>query len=114
MKAAWVHPCSLLLYLLEKQTECCQNDQKSKIEGGKQQNIVAVLALIMLAVFPKGDQTGKGRDQRTNTADVDTQQKLLVVVCELGQKNRGGYIADDLTGQHRYQQGIFLQKIGEQ
>ena len=114
MKAAWVHPCSLLLYLLEKQTECCQNDEKCEIEGGKQQNIVAVLALIMLAVFPKGDQTGKGRDQRTHTADVDTQQKLLVVVCELGKQDCGGYITDDLAGQYRYQQGVFLKKVGEQ
>ena len=114
MKAAWVHPCSLLLYLLEKQTEHSQNDQESEIEGGKQQNIVAVLAFVMLAVFPKGDQTGKGGDQRTNTADVDTQQKLLVVVCELGKQDCGGNIADDLTGQHRYQQRIFLKKVGKQ
>ena len=44
--------------LLENKTERCQNDEKCEIEGGKQQNIVAVLTLVMLAVFPEGDQTG--------------------------------------------------------
>lgn len=39
---------------------------------------------VTLGVFPEGDETGEGRDQSSNTANVDTQQQFPVIVRELG------------------------------
>ena len=101
------------ILLLEYKTESSQDQEKCKIESRKQGDVVTGLAFVLFAVFPKGDQTGKRGDQGTYAADVDTQQKLLVIVRKLGQQDRGGNIADELAGQHREQQGVFLQQERE-
>ena len=60
-------------------------------------------AVIIFAVFPEGDQAGKGSDQCAHATNIHTQQKVLIVFRELGQQNCRRHIADDLTGQHREQ-----------
>ena len=65
-------------------------------------------------IFPEGDQTGQGCDQRTHTANVDAQQQLSVIIRKLAQQNGRGHIADDLAGQYAEQQGAFFQKHGEE
>ena len=74
---------------------------------------MAGFAFVVLAVFPESNQAGKGGDQCAYTANVDTQQQVLIVICKLGQQNCRGNIADYLTGQDRYKQRVFLQEEGE-
>ena len=99
--------------LLEQQAEGCQNDKESKIKGRKQQHIMACFSVVLLAVLPEGNQAGKGGNQCAYTANVDTQQQMLIAVCKLGQQNRRGNIADYLTGQDRHKQRVFFQEEGK-
>ena len=70
--------------LLAEHAERCQYDQKSEIEGWKQQNIVACFALVLLGILSECDQAGKRRNQCAYSANIDTQQKLFVVIRKLG------------------------------
>lgn len=100
--------------LLAEYAEHSQYNQKSEIEGRKQQNIVSRFAFVVLGILPECNQAGKGRNQCTYSANVDTQQKLFVVIRKLGQQDRRGNIADDLTGQYGYKERVFLQQEGKQ
>jgi hypothetical protein len=70
--------------LLAEDAERCQYNQKSEIEGRKQQNIVACFAFVLLGILSECNQAGKRRNQCAYSADVDTQQKLFVVIRKLG------------------------------
>lgn len=56
---------------------------------------------ILLRVLLEGDEAGKGCDKCACAADVYTQQKLTVVVGELGEQNCRGHVGDKLTAHCR-------------
>ena len=64
---------------------------------------MAGFALIVLAVFPEGNEACQRCNQRTHATDIHAQQQIPVIVGELGQQDGGGHVADTLTGQHRHQ-----------
>ena len=99
---------------MEEGAEQRQDNEKCEIKGGKQQDVIAGFSFVVLGVFPEGNQTGQGGNQRAHATDVDAQEKMLVIVCKLGQQDRRGDIADDLAGQHGNQQGVFLQQEREE
>ena len=100
--------------LLKNHTEHRQNNQKHKVKGGKQQDIVTGFAPVVFAVFPEGNEAGQRRNQCAHATDIDAQQQVLVIGRKLGKENCRRHIADHLTGQSRNQQGIFLQKVRKQ
>ena len=52
-------------------------------------SLLCVLSvLVLLAVLPECNQAGKGCDQRAYATDIDTQQKMLVILRKLGQQDR--------------------------
>ncbi len=68
----------------------------------------------MSDVLAEGDKTCERSDQRTGTADVDTEQKLAVIVGELREQNGTRYVADALAGQRAEQKNAFVKQGGEQ
>ena len=87
--------------------------QKGKIVNGKHLNVVQHFSWLVLDVFPEGDQACKGCDQGSRSANVDTHQKLGVLIGKLRQKNGRGTVADDLAGQDTKEQRTLFQKEGE-
>ena len=98
---------------VEDHYESCKNDHKCEIEYGEQSDIMTAFVLILVGVFPEGDQTGKGCNQSAHTADIDTQQQLPIVFCKLGQQDGRRHIADNLAGNDAENQGTFTQQPGE-
>ena len=75
-----------------------QNDQECEVEHREQSDIIAGFALVLIGVFPEGDEACQRCDQCAYATDIHAQQQIPVIVSELGQKNCGGNIADHLTG----------------
>ena len=59
----------------------------------------ALLFQMCIRDRPEGDQAGKGGDGRPEAADVGAEEQRPPVIREAGQKDGGGYVADDLAGE---------------
>ena len=100
--------------LHEQENHGGQDDQKSKVQGGKQPEIFQCFALNVRGILTEGDQACQRGDQRADTADVYAQQKVAVIRGEFRQQNGGGDVADDLTGKDARQERAFFQQCGEE
>ena len=67
----------------------------------------------MLDVLAEGDQAGKRCDQRARATDVDTDQKIGIVFCELREQDRRGDVTDHLAGKGAEHEGVLIEKEGE-
>ena len=67
----------------------------------------------MLGILAECNKTCQRCDQTAHTANVDANQQLRVVACELGQQDRRGNVTDKLAGEDTEQQGAFLHQSGE-
>ena len=90
-----------------------QNDQECEVEHREQSDIIAGFALVLIGVFPEGDEACQRCDQCAYATDIHAQQQIPVIVGELGQQDRGRYVTDHLAGGYGKQQGAFAQQERE-
>ena len=67
----------------------------------------------MGGVFSEGDKACKRSNQRTCSTDVDAHQKMMIVVGELRQENRRGYVTDALAGKNADKKRAPLKELRE-
>jgi len=91
-----------------------EQKEKAEVESGKFADIPSGLAGIVADVFPECDQAGKGCNEGSHTADVDTEEKIRVILCKLGEKNGGRNIADELAGQDADKKRALVKQYGKE
>ena len=69
---------------------------------------------VLFGVFLKGDKTCKRGNHSACTADIYTEQKVLVVVGKLRKKNCRGHVAYKLAGKRTEYERVDFKKIGEE
>ena len=74
-----------------------QHRQKAEIVCAEFQQIPLSLCAVVLGKFAISDERCQRRDQRADTADIDSHQQFAIVVRELRQQDRRRHIADHLT-----------------
>ena len=75
-----------------------QQRKHTKVEGRENQEILLGLAGIVFGKLTERDQARKRRDQRTRTADIDTEKQFPVIFRKLRKQNGRRNVADDLAG----------------
>ena len=93
--------------LEEYKHESQKHRQESCIESGKQKQVLFEASWIEALVVAVGDEGGKGGDEGARTANVHADKQVTVIVRELGKKNGGGHVADNLAGEHAEDQRAF-------
>ena len=99
---------------LQCQHKAGEDKEETEVESGEHLYIVTGFAGVVLGVLGEGDKACQGSDQGAGAADIHANQKVCVVTCELGQKNCGGDIADELAGQNGKQERTLVHQEGEQ
>ena len=87
-----------------------KNYQKTEIEQGKFKDVASRFVRIVAYVLTEGDQAREGRDERTDTADIDSDKKLAVIFCELREQDGGRYVTYKLTGHDAEDQSAFFEQ----
>ena len=87
-----------------------QNCEKREIESREEPEIIAFFRGIVADIFPKRDETGERRDERTRTADIDAEQKTAIVGRKAGEQNGGRNVADDLTGERADHERVLFEQ----
>ena len=62
-----------------------EQDQKCEIIQGEAADIIAGTAGVVFDIFSEGDEAGQGCNQGADSTDVDTDEQVGIVPCELGQ-----------------------------
>ena len=91
-----------------------QQRQECKIVQGEASDVIAGATGIVLHILPESDQTGKGGNQGTDSADVYADQQICVIAGKLGQEDGGGNIADALAGQGTEEEGVLFKQLRKQ
>ena len=87
--------------------------QKSEIEQGKLKDIASRFVRIVADVLTEGDKACKRRDERTDSADIDADKKLPIIISELGEQDSGRHVAYKLTGHDAEDQSTFFKERRE-
>lgn len=98
----------------EKEHKSRKNDQKCKIEKGEHSHVIACFSRIVLHVLAEGNKARQRGDEGSHTADVDANQKIGIVLRELGKQNGRGNVTDALTGKNAEKERTFIKKHREQ
>ena len=72
--------------------------EEGEIKGWKGYKISFSLTGIMKGILAEGYKACEWWDYSSAAAYINAEQKLAVVIGELREKDRGRYVADDLTG----------------
>ena len=89
------------IFLCDQQIVQCHEDGKEcKICGGEIQKIPALDARPFFSDALERDQACHGCNERAKSAEVRADDERGVFLCEARQQERGGHVADDLTGKH--------------
>ena len=67
----------------------------------------------MLCIFAESNQARQRSNQRTCTADINTEEQFFVVFRKLRKQNGTGYVTDDLTGKRAYEKRILFKQPSE-
>ena len=90
--------CTDCLKKSDKQkTERTQKNKKDRVYKGEKTKIGTPLSRVLFYISTEGNETRERGDQRTGTADVDTEEEGAVIVGETGEEDRARYVADDLA-----------------
>ena len=74
-----------------------QNHQKRQIPPGKDRQIAPLLLRIFGRHLLIGNQTGHGRDESSQTAQIRSYNQLLPLICEIRQQKCRRHVADHLA-----------------
>ena len=98
-------------------SECTQGkhceekeEQKGEIYDAERLYVFFCLLRIARREFSEGDQTCKRGYESSDTSDVDTDEKIPVIISKLREKYCRGDVADKLAGYGRGEKSTFLHK----
>ena len=83
-----------------------QDNEKGEIEKGELKHVFEGFFRVVLDIFAEGYKACKGCYESSDSADIDTDEQGLIILCELLKQNRRGDIAYDLAGECAEEQGI--------
>ena len=69
---------------------------------------------ILSRVLLESDKACQGGYETSDTADIYTEQEMLIIVCKLRKQYRGGDVADKLAGKRGKYESVLAQKEREE
>ena len=99
------------VYLLHKYHYCCgKNNQKSKIEGREESEVLQGFAFDVGCIFTEGYKACKGRNECADATDIYTEKQFAVVFSKLGEQNCRWDITYHLAREDTCQKCVFFKQ----